>query len=153
VSGQRRMHAIGRPRFRRCPVLGFVKDTLERHEHRTKFMSELFDHFSALGELGEPPVIDHSARQNEWFAEHQFKTRQMILGLGEDLAIDQLISVERDTVLGHAAARAVPGVVDANKDAKHVGLDIERIELPALLEIGNAVAADAAVVDRELAVG
>lgn len=77
----------------------------------------------------------------------------MMLCLGEDLAIDQLISVERDAILGRAAARAVPGVVDADKNAEHVGLNIKRIDLPALLEIGDAVAANATVVDRQLAAG
>ena len=70
VSCQRRMHAIGRPRFRRRPALGFVKDTLQRYEYRTEFTSVLFYYLSALGELGEPHVVDHPARQNEGFAEH-----------------------------------------------------------------------------------
>ena len=53
VSCQRRMHAIGRPRFRRRPALGFVKDTLQRYEYRTEFTSVLFYYLSALGELGD----------------------------------------------------------------------------------------------------
>jgi hypothetical protein len=133
VSRQRRMHAIGRPRFRRCPALSFIKDALERHEYRTEFMSEFFHYFLALGELGEPQVIDRPARQNERFTEHQLKTRQSTLCPGEDLAIDQLILAKRDAVLGHAATSAVPSIVDADKDAKDVGLNIERIDLPALL--------------------
>ena len=59
------------------------------------------------------------------------------------LVIDLLVLVERD-------ASAV--VVHADEDAQHVGLQIERVLLPALLQIEHRVAADAAIDEVELRV-
>ena len=47
----------------------------------------------------------------------------------------------------------VPVVVDADEDAQHVRLEIEAIGLPALGELIDLVAADAAVEDFEMVVG
>jgi len=127
------MHAISRPRFRCCSVLGLVEGALEWCEDRAEFVSELLDDFAALRELGKPPVGDGPAWQNEWFAEHQLKIWEVILRLDKDLTINLLISFKRDAILWHSTAGAVPSVVDADEDAEHVRLEIKSIDPPPLL--------------------
>ena len=47
----------------------------------------------------------------------------------------------------------VPVVVDADQDAQHVRLEVETVGLPALVELIDFVAADAAVEDLQIVIG
>ncbi len=77
-------------------------------------------------------------------AEHQLELGIRRLGLGDDLVIDLLVLIQR-----HASAL----VVHADEDAQHVGLQVERVLLPTLLQVEHGVAADAAIEEVELQLG
>ena len=66
------------------------------------------------------------------------------LRLGEQLVVDLLVLIQRN---------ALALVVHADEDAQHVGLQIERVLLPALFQIEHGVAADAAIDEVELRLG
>ena len=60
----------------------------------------------------------------------------------ENLVVDLFVLDQRHTA-----------VVDADEDAEHVGLQFERVLLPALLQVEHRIAADATIDEVELQLG
>jgi hypothetical protein len=65
----------------------------------------------------------------------------LLYGVGQELVILLLV------LLGGDAATQI---VDANQNAEQVGLEVDGVFLPALLQVSDGVPADAAVQEREL---
>jgi hypothetical protein len=107
-------------------------------------LGELRDDRPAFGELGAarfPAFLHLPDRQAKRLAQHQPNAGELLYGVGQELVILLLV------LLGGDAATQI---VDANQNAEQVGLEVDGVFLPALLQVSDGVPADAAVQEREL---
>lgn len=139
------------------PVFGFgaggdsvVEHRLEGDPEGVVLLRDFFGGGAELVELGEPGVFDGSAAEGEGFADDDGGVGKVLFSVLDE-------GVETIAVGGDGAViftvHLVPHVVHADEDGEDGGLEIESVLLPAGLELGDFVAANAAVEDLEVEAG
>lgn len=136
-----------------CPVLGggaggdgVIEHFLEGDPDGSGGVGDFPGGGAALVELGEPVVFDGAAAGDEGFADDDFGVGESGFGLLEEFGESGLVG--SDGAIGFPI-EFVPDVIDADEDAEDGGLKVDGVFLPAFLEIGDFMAADAAVEDAE----
>ncbi len=103
---------------------------------------------ATLIEFREPARVDRSGAEHERLEHDELHVWQRAARVVEQRRVLLLVVLHRARV---AVRERVPEVVHADQDAHDVWLQIERVRRPALLQVGHLVAADAAIVELELA--
>src|SRR5690606_30615529 len=150
VAGHAGVHAVARPVARSRLLDGLVEHRLELDERRLRLFGDALRGLAALIELGEPLVVHRARAEDEGLADDDPRLRERFLRAFEEIGEALLVALDRAVV---AAVQLVPDVVHADEDAQKVGRDVDRVLLPALVEIGDLVPRDAAVVDLERILG
>jgi hypothetical protein len=139
------------------PVFGFgaggdgvVEHGLEGDPEGLVFLRDFFGGGAELVELGEPGVFDGSAAKGEGFADDDGGVGELLFGVFDEGVETIAVGGDGAVVL---AVHFVPHVVDADEDGEDGGLEVEGVFLPAGLELGDFVSADAAVEDLEVEAG
>jgi len=126
---------------------GFVEYGLEGNPEGVVLLSDLFGGGTAMVEFRKPIVLDGTAAESEGFADDDGGVGEVLFGVFDEGVETIAVAFDGAIVL---ATHLVPHVVDSNEDAEDGGLEVEGVLLPAGLELGDFVAADAAVVDLEI---
>lgn len=144
VSGESGVNPVLGPVFLRCEFECIVEDRLAWDEDGVEVIGELPDDLPALFEFGGPFGTDCAEGVQEWLHEDEFDIWKNVFAPLEEFAVDTCVSWDFDAVL---ACVFVPGIVDTDEDAEDIGVEIERIDFPACVEVDDAVSADAGIED------
>ena len=145
VAGIGGMNAVPDPVIGGSALDGVVENSLEMDHGRMILGGEAGDGFLTLPDSGKPGVeviLVLSYRQRKRFAEHNSEARVAGHGIGEQLIVGLLEILER---------QLSAGIVDANENAQDVWVELQRVFAPAAGEIGDGVAADAAIEKGQIA--
>src|SRR3989442_10231935 len=144
------MDPVSGPVLRRALVRQTVEHLLERDEGRSRMAGDALGRGATLVEFGEPAIVHRAAVQHERLEHHDPRARQGSPGVIEQGRVLVLVVLDG---AGIAVAQLVPEVVHADQDAQHVRRQGHSVGGPAGCEVRDLVAADAAIVEPQRAIG
>lgn len=150
VAGGGRVHAIVCPEGWGLMGGGGGEEAIEGDEGGVKIAGELPDNFDFGIEVLAPLATVLGGWEEKRLHEEDLAAGQLVACLPEQLAV---IGGEGFGGGGEIAVIAPPDIVNADKEGQIVGLEVDTVGLPALEEVGSAVAGDAAVEASEAEVG
>ena len=142
MSWKRRMDAIGQPEISRRAFGGLVKDRLQRHEDGVVVLGDLADDFLLLDDFLTPILEDFAMEEHKWLQKNELHIRVGLQRPIQKPTVEFIKAWGLDTIL---ALKLMPDVVDADKDAEDIWLQVEGVKLPAGVEVHDAVARDGTV--------
>src|SRR5213082_1811970 len=144
------MHTVRRPVLRSPLFRQLVERGLQRHEARTGVLRHPSRRAAPLVELRKPALVHGTAAQHERLEHEHAHPGQRAPRFVEQCHVLILVLLHGAAV---ALRQLVPVVVHSDENTQHVRLERERIGRPAAREVGDLVAAHAAVVEPQRAIG
>ena len=138
MAGIGGVHAVPDPVLRGRALAGLVKDLLKADQSRAVLLGEPCDDRLAFADVlfTQRAARVSSLGQAEGLAEDEFDGWEGGLGFRQQPVVNLLVLVQRDIS---------SAVVDPDQDAEHIRFEVQRVPLPAGLQVRDGVAADAAV--------
>lgn len=131
-----------------------IEHLLKGHPNIGVVVSHFFGTFPSFFDIGVKIHFQHGAAlQSEGFANNQLNVGKALFEAVKQFTVDTFVGFLGGAVFRGALGGAVPGVVDPDENRDQIRFDDFETALPAVPEIGDAVAGDATVEYLEVVAG